>query len=59
MQGLATGIGVAAGNFIYDKYVKHHLEKADSVVNKIKNVGEGVYGSRKEELENDGKVRQL
>ena len=59
VQGLATGIGVAVGNFTYDKYIKHHLEKADNVVTKIKNVGEGVYGRREEELADDGKVRQL
>ena len=56
ISGACTGIGVATGNFVYDKYVKHHLEKADKVVTKIKNVGEDVYGRREEEPANDGKL---
>jgi len=58
VAGIATGIGVAAGNFIYDRYVKGHLEKADSVVTKIKTF-EVRNGRREEEFEVDGKVREL
>ena len=58
IQGLFTGIGVCVGSFVYDKYVKSHLEKADRVVTKIKTF-EVLNGRREEESETDGKVRQL